>query len=157
MVVLHPTNWKFLVPPHNRHSSHNLPQAYRGRNLYARFGLGPQTIYHNTQWQVSGPINSGTVNAKTKFNNQKSKYWVMNFKDILDLSKQYIYVNKYKHPTVTLATTFLKPSGKKIRMSCLDMFQRKLLSDLEKVSGPIKNYFINVNKKVNNKLCFYQN
>ena len=32
----------------------------------------------------------------------------MNLKEILDQSKQLIDANKYEHPTVTLATTFLK-------------------------------------------------
>ena len=52
-----------------------------------------------------------TSNVKTQVNNQHIKYWAMDLKDILDKSKQLVYVNKYEKLTDTLDTTFLNPVG----------------------------------------------
>ena len=47
------------------------------------------------------------------FKNQQSKSWSwsMNFKYILDQQKQPIDLNKYEHPTGTLAKKILNPAG----------------------------------------------
>ena len=74
-------------------------------------GDSRRKCFYHTQVQVSVSMNSDPVNEKIQVNNQQRKYFSMNLKDILDQPKQYIYVNKYEHPTVTLAMNFLNPVG----------------------------------------------
>ena len=54
---------------------------------------------------------SDIFNANTQVKNKKSKSMLMTLKYIFDKSKQSVDVNKYKQPTWTVTTTFLKPVG----------------------------------------------
>ena len=54
-------------------------------------------------------MDSDQVNVLNTSQNQQKKAWMNKLKDILDQSKQSIYVNKSEHPAGTLATTFHKP------------------------------------------------
>ena len=46
----------------------------------------------------------------TQVRNQQNKAWTKNLKDILYQEKKWIEADKYENPTITIATTFHKPT-----------------------------------------------
>ena len=76
-------------------------------NLCVQFGYIPQKICYHNQGQVSGSINSDSINSKTLVGNKQRKSSYVILKNILDQSNQPIDINRYKHPTTTLVITFL--------------------------------------------------
>ena len=76
----------------------------------------------------------------------------MNLKEILYQSKQLIDSNKYEHPTVTLATTFLKSAGEANPYVNFGYGPHNIFYHTwVQASGSITADPINMNKTFNNK------
>ena len=90
--------------------------------MYVRFGFFPQKKIYHTQGPVLGSINAYPVNSKTHFNDQKSKYWPINLKDILDQPKHLLAstsMNTKLAPSIQLS---LHLNVNKIHMSSSDTY-----------------------------------
>ena len=61
--------------------------------------------------QASGSMNSDPINTIHTSKQSTKERLKNNLKGILDQANQSIYGNKYENPTVTLTTTFDKPTG----------------------------------------------
>ena len=73
-------------------------------------------------------------------------------KEILDQAKQSIEENKYKHPNVTLATTFYKPAWEANTYVRFVYFQQTIYNPAwVQVSGFMNAYLINANNQVDNQ------
>ena len=84
--------------------------------------------------------------------NQQSNSWKMNLKEILNLSKQSIDINKKLQPIVNLVTTYLKPVGEANAYIIFVYGPQKICNHTqEQVLESINSHPINTNKQVNNK------
>ena len=76
----------------------------------------------------------------------------MKLKKILFQPKQLIDVNKYEHPTGTLATAFLKPAREENQYVWFGYVPHKIIYHiLGQLSVSINDYTIYMNKQANNK------
>ena len=85
----------------------------------------------------------------TQVNTEQRNSWAMDLHNILDQSKQSIYVNKNEHPTGTLATTFLNPArGSNPYFPFVYISQKIFNHTQRQVLGSMNSYPENYNKQV---------